>query len=264
MAPPSAHATSIAARLEGAVALDLAVTETLEVADGVRELTLEGDLTGFAPWPGQDLMVSVPPGDPGARWRRYTVRRLDPASSSIDLWVTLDTDGPGAAWARDAAVGDHVEAVGPRGKIALAEAATHLFIVDLSGAAAMCSMAEGLVAPGLVATILFTHPDSKNGYEASTALAPLVADGVVLRHHLIQHDGETRLDRTLDSMIQLLDEPPVSAYVFGELGFLRRVVGSLPTFGIDEARIVSKPYWRKDRANEQNGEPLRVEAPVSE
>ena len=62
-------------------------------------------------------MVSVPTRRRD-RWRRYTMRRLGRRAGTVELWVTTATDGPGARWASGAATGDHVEAVGPRGKIA--------------------------------------------------------------------------------------------------------------------------------------------------
>jgi NADPH-dependent ferric siderophore reductase len=263
MAPPSEHATTIAARLAGAVALDLAVAATSEVAKGIRELTLEGDLAGFSPWPGQDVMVSVPPGDLAARWRRYTVRRIDPASSTIALWVTVDTDGPGGIWASTAAVGERVDAVGPRGKIALDEsAAAHLFVVDASGVAAMCAMAEALAAPSLVATVVVMPAASS--YEHSASIAPKCAEDVIVRHHVLQEDDEAWREKVLDTTVKLLEETPVAAYVFGELAFTRTVVAGLPGRGIEASRVASKPYWRDGRANESNGEPMREEAADSE
>jgi NADPH-dependent ferric siderophore reductase len=263
MAPPSERATTIAARLEGAVALDLSVVETVDVVKGILELTLEGDLTGFSPWPGQDVMLSVPPADDAARWRRYTVRRIDPTASTIDLWVTVDTEGPGARWASNAGAGDRVEAVGPRGKIALdGDAPTHLFVVDASGLAAMCAMAEALAAPALVATAVLMPPFSV--FANSAAIAPTCADGVILRHHVFQDGKEGWIDKVLDSMIAHLEDMPIATYVFGELAFTREVVAGLPARGIDPSWVRSKPYWRRDRANESNGEPMRAEAAGSE
>jgi len=263
MAPRSERATSVAARLEGAVALDLVVQETYEVTKGIRELTLEGDLAGFSPWPGQDVMVSVPPGAPEARWRRYTVRRIDSAASSIDIWVTTDTDGPGAAWASDAAVGDRVEAVGPRGKIALdTDAASHLFVVDLSGVAAMCAMAEALEAPALVATAVRMPPVL--GDEHTSAIAPTVADDVVLRHHVLLDDDEPWLYKVLGATIGQLDIDSLAAYVFGELAFTRGVAADLAARGVAADHVLAKPYWRRGRANESNGEPMREEPAGSE
>ena len=76
------------------------------------------------------------------------VRRWDAAHGTVHLWVTTTSDGPGAAWALTARLGDRVDAVGPRGKIALHPDATeHLFVIDDSGLAAMCAMAES-VPPG--------------------------------------------------------------------------------------------------------------------
>src|SRR3974377_256364 len=140
MAPPSEPARRVAARLDGAVALDLELTENVELAPALRALRLRGDLTGFAPWPGQDVMVSVPPGAATQRFRRYTLRRWDAAAGTVELGVTTGTGGPGGTWAGAAGPGALVDAVGPRGKIALDEDADeHLFVVDESALAAWCA-----------------------------------------------------------------------------------------------------------------------------
>ena len=249
MAPPSEDATAIAARLDGAVALDLEVVETYDVAKGILELTLEGDLSGFSPWPGQDVMIAVPPGDDQARWRRYTVRRFDPTSSTIDLWVTVDTDGPGATWASNAATGDRVDAVGPRGKIALdTDATSHLFVVDLSGVAAMCAMAEALEAPALVATVALMAPVS--GYEDSDAIAPACVEDVVLRHHVLHDDNAPWTAKVLEATISQLDVEATAAYVFGELAGERDF-----TYRIAVTRL--RPFAR---ACSNAKPPMRVEA----
>ncbi len=257
----SERTATTAGRVEGAVALDLRVTESHAVTTWLRELRVEGDLTGFAPWPGQDLMVSVPPGDDSPRWRRYTVRRFDQAAGWIDLWIATECDGPGARWAIDARPGDAVEAVGPRGKIALDDAATgHLFIVDGAGLSAMCAMAEGLDRPSTVSALVVLASDVDT--EAVGALLPVCSEDVELGSNVSGPCDPTWLAQVIRIQAAALrDEFAIeqsAAYVFGELSFTRDASAALALAGYGPERIASKAYWRKDRSNEMNGEPDRA------
>ena len=87
----------------------------------------------------------------------------------VDLDVVVHGDGPGARWAATTRPGDHIEAIGPRGKVALVEgAAWHLFAVthpradELLGALA----GAGVQARGYYRRPLHEQP----------AMAPYVAD----------------------------------------------------------------------------------------
>jgi NADPH-dependent ferric siderophore reductase len=255
MAPPSEHTARVAARLEGVVALDLIFSGADDVVEGVRELRLSGDLTGFAPWPGQDLMVSVPPGAAAARFRRYTVRRWDPAAGSVVLWVTTGTDGPGAGWATTVAPGDRVDAVGPRGKIALDPAArTHVFVIDESGLAAGCAMAEAVAGPATVHTLVALEHAAPT---VPSGLEPRVRDDVTLASQAVGATDRAGLRAALELVVSPIELATAAAYVFGELALTREVAATLTSLGLDEARAAVKPYWRNDRANEANGEPDR-------
>lgn len=258
MTPPTERATSLAARVSGTVALDLTVLATRVLAPGLSELTLGGDLSQFTPWPGQDVMVSVPPGDDAARWRRYTVRRVAASRASLDLWVTTDSDGPGARWASGAASGDHVEAVGPRGKIARSETASaHVFVVDASGLAAMCAMTESLAAPATARTVVVL--DDGGALVRAADLWPVPVDGVDASHQLVDGGDAAGLERALHAAVDGLEHARTAAYVFGELTFTRVAAGALRTLGLDDDAVVTKAYWRTGRANESNGEPLRAD-----
>ncbi len=248
----SERAQSTADRL-GVVALELTVTEHDDLTPWLRELHLEGDLGGFAPWPGQDLMVLVPPAAAAPRWRRYTVRRLDAAAGWLDLWVTTECDGPGAAWARGAAAGDRVEAVGPRGKIALrADVDSHVFVVDAAGLAAMCAMVESL-DHGTVRTVCALPDTEGDGHEA---VLPLTPEDLVPMHHVADAEDLEWLGQVVDVSTRGLTGEDTAAYVFGELSLTRRVGDQLGTLlGADH--VAAKPYWRRDRANAEHGEPDR-------
>jgi NADPH-dependent ferric siderophore reductase len=256
MAPPSEHTARVAARLPGVVELDLELAGADDVVEGVRELRLRGDLKGFAPWPGQDLMVSVPPGAASPRFRRYTVRRWDPAAGTVVLWVTTATDGPGARWAASVVPGGRVDAVGPRGKIALdPTASTHLFVIDESGLAAACAMAEALLAPAVVHVVVaLEHPRRAVPKE----IEPSVARGVTLVARTVATRDVAELREALGHLAGPGERPSAAAYVFGELALTRGTAAQLGSLGVDEARVAVKAYWRNDRANEANGEPDRA------
>jgi len=256
MTPPSEHAARVASRLDGVVALDLEVVDADDLAPGLRELRLAGDLRGFDPRAGQDVMVSVPPRAPAPRFRRYTVRRWDRHAGTIDLWITTATDGPGAAWATSAVAGDRIEVVGPRGKIALDEdATTHLFVVDESGLAATCAMAEAVVAPGEV--YAFSLLELPPLTEPSPSIQSQCAPGVTLWDHLLDRGDLGWVRTVLEVTATSLDMSRTAAYVFGELALTREIAGILTDVGLAPGRVAVKPYWRDGRANEANGEPDR-------
>lgn len=251
MVPPSAHAQSILDRLDGVVALDLEVGSASWVAPELRELVLRGELTGFDPWPGQDLMVSVTDVAGRPRWRRYTVVELE--GDELVLWVTTSSPGPGATWAREAQPGDRIEAVGPRGKIALdGHASTHVFVVDEAGLAAAHAMVAAIgrgrvhvVVPELEAQRI--TPTAREGVELSTSILPATSptscDVAALRKEL---DGPVGTGAH------------VAGYAFGELHLTREVEGVLLGLGVAPEHLAIKAYWRADRANEDRGEPDRA------
>jgi NADPH-dependent ferric siderophore reductase len=254
MAEPSEHALAVVARMDGVVRLDLTVTDTSSLTPTLQALRLTGDLSGFAPLPGQDVMVSVYDASERHRWRRYTVRRC--ADSAIELWVTIDSEGPGARWARSARPGAEVEAVGPRGKVHVDEHAQGLcFVVDESGLAAACAMAESL-APGRRVHVATPHA-------ADGSLVPTVAAGVMLSTSPLVGSARIDTDALADQLAGEMRAPDwpafgaTSAYVFGELGLTRDARGVLEALGVPETRIATKAYWRAGLPNEDHGEPGR-------
>jgi NADPH-dependent ferric siderophore reductase len=255
MCPPSERATTTASRIDGAVALDLTIGATTSITPWLRELRAEGDLSSFSPWPGQDVMVGVPPGAETQRWRRYTVRRFDPETGSIDFWVTTECEGPGASWARDTVPGDRFEAVGPRGKIALhPDASTHFFVVDGAGLAAMCAMAESLELPAELFTICIVPPTDDAG---TSRFQPVLAEDLLPRHHTIEPGDPQWLREVVRRAVERMELFTTAAYVFGELTTCRSVAEWLAELGLDPDRVASKAYWRADRANADRGEPDR-------
>jgi len=144
-------------RLKGSYLLDLEVVGVEDVAPHMRLITMaSSDLVGFEHTPGQDLLFEFPDGDLTLR-RRYTIRRLDPAAGMADFEIEIhDGNGPATRWAAKAEVGEHLEAIGPRGGITLRPTAmSHLFVVDDSAMPAAFVMLEVFLVspnrPGLTA-----------------------------------------------------------------------------------------------------------------
>jgi NADPH-dependent ferric siderophore reductase len=252
MVPPSAHAQSILDRLDDVVALDLEVTGASWIAPELRELVLHSDLSGFHPWAGQDLMLSVTDTSGRSRWRRYTV--VGVTGDELTLWVTTSSRGPGAAWANVAQPGDRIEAVGPRGKIALNDAASHhVFVVDEAGLAAAHAMA-GAVVRGRVHVVAPELDDAR--------LAPTARKGVELSSSRLPSASATSCDiealrEELTRVVGTNGVGSIAGYAFGELHLTREIEGVFLELGLSPAQLAVKAYWRADRANEDRGEPDR-------
>src|SRR5580700_7491751 len=86
-------------RLKGSYLLDLEVVGVDQVAPNVRLITMaSSDLVGFEYMPGQDLLFEFPDGVLTLR-RRYTIRRLDPATGIADFEIEIHGGrGPATRW----------------------------------------------------------------------------------------------------------------------------------------------------------------------
>jgi len=241
MAPLSQRTRDLAARLEGADGYDLEVASARWVAPWLRELVLSGPLGALGAVPGQDLMVAVGADEEWLRWRRYTIAGFDADARRATLWVSTHSMGPGARWAAAAVPGDRVEAIGPRGKVRVdPRAAHHLFAVDDAGVAAMRAMAAAVPEGATASSLALAAPLD----DAGAATAGWFDDVAGL----------------LDAIPGALagargDGRAVHAYVFCELGLMRRVVARLAEEGLGADDVDAKPYWRADRPNEAHGEP---------
>jgi NADPH-dependent ferric siderophore reductase len=230
-------------RLRGSYLLDLEVVGIHEVAPHVRLITMaSSDLVGFEYSPGQDLLFEFPDGDRALR-RRYTIRRSDPAEGIADFEIEIH-DGRGAAtrWAAKAELGEHLEAIGPRGGISLRPTATsHLFVVDDSAMPAAFVLLEALPADTPATALLVTS----YGAKSRPASARTPATSLVW------------LDRAemLEILSDLHPAAGTAAYVLGERHLVRTAEELLVAGGLDRDAVASKAYWRQDQPNASHGEP---------
>jgi NADPH-dependent ferric siderophore reductase len=229
------------------------VMSASDVTPSIRELTLSHPLAAqFAGVAGNDIMVLRESDERHTRRRRYSVRAVDVAASTLTLWISHDHRGTGADWAVNANVGDLVDVIGPRGKITLDPLADwHLFVGDLSAVGAFFRMAESVDPPGQVLFVVEL---------------PTMADLVVPK--LPADVAPTavfveRLDRTNDdpaallSALSALDLPEGigQAYLFGELGVCQSLRVALLDRGLTTEQISLKAFWRSGVGNADHGEP---------
>jgi NADPH-dependent ferric siderophore reductase len=220
------------------------VAETIAVTPRVRRLRLTADqLHLLEPAPGQDLMVRVADGD-GAVNRRYSIRRYAAADERVDIDIVLHGHGPGAHWAATAAVGDVVEAVGPRGKIVpVAGARGHVFVGDAAGAPALLSMLEAVT-----------------GIVPAHALL-LAADADEIQPTTAPDDQVTWLvSATLDdAAAQLTALAGIAGHVYlaAERSDVATLRAHLLGIGVPADAISAKAYWSRATPNAPHGEPPR-------
>jgi NADPH-dependent ferric siderophore reductase len=230
-------------RLKGSYLLDLEVVGVEEVAPHVRLITMaSSDLVGFEHAPGQDLLFEFPDGDRALR-RRYTIRRSDPAAGLADFEIEIhDGGGPATRWAAEAELGEHLEAIGPRGGIGLRPTATsHLFVVDDSAMPAAFALLEALPADTPATTLLVTSLGAKSR-PASTGTP---ATSLVWLNRA----------EMLELLSDLHPEAGTAAYLFGERHLVRTAEELLVAGGLDRDAVASKAYWRLDQPNASHGEP---------
>jgi NADPH-dependent ferric siderophore reductase len=218
-------------RLRGTFLLDLEVVGARNLAPHVRSLELaSSDLREFEYVPGQDVMFMLA----GGLRRRYTIRRADAQAGTAEIEVELHADpGPATRWVLAAGPGARIEAIGPRGKIAISpQAGSHLFIADDSAMPAAFAMMEAL-PPGAPASAVLV-----------TAHGAGSRPGPATGHAL------TWVER-LPARLPSAD----AAYALGELGLVRATTQLLIAAGMPRESIATKAYWRADQANAANGEP---------
>lgn len=245
--------SALLSRLPGVLALTLTLSDAHMVTPATRRLRFTGDgLSDLDVAPGQDLMVEVPAEGRHFFRRRYTVRHLDRGAGWVDLDVVLHGDGPGARWAATVQPGQTVEAIGPRGKIFVAEGVDwHLFCADEASLPATFAMTEAL-APDAQVTALVEVDGPADQLEPDGG-----PDHLDLRW--LHRTGPAGDDAVMARAVADLELAPGHghAYVFGELHQVAATRRVLIDRGMDPADVDHKAYWRLGVSNAAHGEPER-------
>jgi NADPH-dependent ferric siderophore reductase len=248
---PQPSTAELAHRL-GASAHCCEVVRSSVLSPCVREVVLRGNAEVLAGRPGSDVMIRVETPEGRFVRRRFSVRALDADADTLTLWVTTDHDGPAARWAAAAIPGDHIDVIGPRGKVFLdADAQWHLFVGDLTGLAAFYRMAESVDAPGRVIVVVeVDHPEDM--------LTTSLPDGVEVTGVFVERRERAANDpagvlRALAAVA--MPDGAGHAYVTGEFAVARAARVALVDWGLDDAAVSHKSYWRAGRSNADHGEP---------
>src|SRR6266851_1809242 len=98
--------------IPGVQALELEVVETSDLGPRMRRVRLGGQgLDEFTYQPGQDVMLVLSGGERPLS-RRYTIRRFDPRSRTLELNIVAHgIQGPGAQWGASTQPGDRINGV---------------------------------------------------------------------------------------------------------------------------------------------------------
>ena len=235
----------------GAEVFDLEVVAAASLTPSMRRVVFGGDaLAALRYEPGQDLMFGITDLDGSIVRRRYTIRSFDPAATTIAVDAVLHGDGPGARWFAGAQAGDHIEGIGPRGKVTVdGDATWHLFAGDESFLPAALAMAESLPDPARATLVISVD-------SAVDEVPGIEVPGL----HYVHRDGASAADAELlvDALARVdLGDGEGRAYLAGELRVVSAMRASLLGRGLDAARIAPKPYWRAGVANANHGEPGR-------
>jgi NADPH-dependent ferric siderophore reductase len=234
----------------------LEVIEAGPLSPNIHRLVLTADGLGqFRFSAGQDLMLRFSLPDDRIVNRRYTIRKFDPSVPSVTFDVSLHASGPGTDWIRAAQTGSRIDAIGPRGKVALSEAASeHVFICDETGIPGALAMIESM-------------PDDRRAvalFEIGSPAdeqAPSGDFGARLEVHWLCRDGRARPGDTetmLDALAAMdlpLDNGHV--YVAAEARVTRDIHQALCARGLADDQISAKAYWRRGLPNAEHGEPTR-------
>jgi NADPH-dependent ferric siderophore reductase len=240
--------------LADAALWSLCVSRVTSIAADYRRVTFEGrDVDQLRFRPGQDLMLRIPGPEDRVINRRYTIRGADPSAATVTVDMVVHGDGPGARWAADAAPGQRLDAVGPRGKIWLDETADwHLFVGDETALPGMSIMAESL-PPTIPAVIVVELAEHLEGHDLQ-----LAADQQVTVTWIERGDGQPGEPARLVAAVERVPFPSGwgHAYVAGEMKVVRSVTAILAARGLEGSAVDSKAYWRRGDANAPHGEPL--------
>lgn len=211
----------------------------------MRRVTVGSDsLVGFAPWPGQDVVLHLTHEGAGVR-RRYTVRNHDPVAHTFDLDFVRHGHGPGALWAENARSDDEVEIFGPRGKVAVSNAGWQLLAGDESAIPAIAEIVQALPEATVVTALIeVADAGDEQPIEASAALD--------LRWI---HRGSAAAG-TGDVLDRAFDEVRIPAegrhvYLFGESRQVRRLRELGAARGLRLGEVSAKGYWNLDRSSRE-------------
>jgi NADPH-dependent ferric siderophore reductase len=219
------------------------VLVTTQLTPRMRRITVQADtMRGVAIRPAQDVELLLRDGTGRRVKRRYTIRHARPDTGELDLDVLLHGDGPGARWGATAEPGAAVEFQGPRGKLELRSAGTHLLVGDESALPAIAALSEALAEPA-VAVI-----EVRDGSDE----LPVAAEVRWVERGAAPAGGSDLLARALAGVDIT---PGTRGYLMGETRAMVALRAVLEDRGVDHDAIFVKGYWNLGRPDRLAGRP---------
>jgi NADPH-dependent ferric siderophore reductase len=247
---PDTSSQDLASRL-GANAVRSEVMSASQLSPSLWALCLRGSAALLAGQPGNDVMVSLE-GDNRPLRRRYSVRSVDDTNDTLTLWMSTGHQGPGATFVQQCSPGEHIDLIGPRGKILLDPMADwHLFVGDTCSLGAFYRMAESIEPPGRAIFIVEVN-------EPDDAVTNAFPEGLGITGIFVNRDGRAPGDPTgiLRGLAAFAFPPDTGhAYLFGEFNCMNVARLTLLDRGLSAEEISLKAFWRAGTANQDHGEP---------
>jgi NADPH-dependent ferric siderophore reductase len=184
---------------------------------------------------GPDGLEPPPPGQPLPVFRDYTVRYLRPAERELDVDFALHGHGPGATWAAQAAPGQRLGILGPRGSQMVPQTFDwYLLGADETALPALAAWLEQLPAGARVLAFA----------EVAGATEQQPVAGEVRWLH--RDRGESLRDAVLAAEL-----PPGDGYVWiaGEATGLKPIRRHLRGLGLNRDWLEIDGYWKKGVVN---------------
>jgi NADPH-dependent ferric siderophore reductase len=209
----------------------------------MRRVTVRAEaMTGVEIKPAQDVELLLRTEAGRRVKRRYTIRHARPDVGELDLDVLLHGDWPGSAWAEKAQPQDTVEFQGPRGKLELRSAPSHLFVGDESAVPAIAAICEAL-------------PDNERAV-AVIEVQDASDELPVAAHTRWVHRG-TAPPGGADLLTERLAEIEIPAgargYLLGESRAMVALRAVLEARGVAHDAIFVKGYWNIGRPDRLAG-----------
>jgi len=216
----------------------LSVLRVEALSPRVRSVTLGGeDLADFVSLSFDDHIKLFLPGPDGAPAvaRDYTPRHFDRAARELTIEFALHGDGPAAAWAAQASVGQQLDIGGPRGSfIVPKDLDWHLLVGDASALPAIARRLAELPAGVSVCTIV-QMPDAAD--------RRALASAAHVQLQWVSDDAQC-----LDA-VRAWQHPAGEGFAWcaGEAACaaaLRRVL--VDELGVDRYAVRASAYWKRN------------------
>ena len=168
--------------------------------------------------------------------RDYTIRLVDHDAHELSIDFVLHSRGPAGHWATNAATGDEIGVLGPRGtQIYPGTCADYLLVGDETAMPAIERFLQELPTDAMVTTVLFASGEAHRK----------LGNGRGEIHWLPELDPADAAPAVVDAVSRLEIGPGTFAWGAGEAGVMRAVRKHLRgERAMDTDHVVIKGYWR--------------------